>query len=158
MTPQRHLPRTVLAEDPPLGRILVVTGDAPLTLEVQRILRDAGYRVVGPAASADEADRLAASRPIDGAVVDVELGIGPSAAVAERLSGRDIPFVWLADTLHGALPRTDRLVPVVRKPIRGDRLIQALERARASRDRVPADHFYPVPPPQEAWPRIFPQL
>jgi len=56
-----------LAEDPPRGRILVVTNEARLALDVQRILRNAGYRAVGPAASADEVDRLTGHRPVDGA-------------------------------------------------------------------------------------------
>jgi len=158
MAPQRQLPRTVSAEDPPLGRILVVSDDAQLALDVQRILRNAGYRAVGPAASAEEVDRLTDRRPIDGAVVDLELGDGAASAVADRLASSSIPFVWLADSLLGRMPATSPFVPIVAKPVNGEYLIDALERALASRHRVAASSFYPVPPPQEVWPRVFPQL
>ena len=56
--PGRHLPMSALADDPPRGRILVVANEAPLVLDVQRALRDAGYRAVGPAPSAGEAERF----------------------------------------------------------------------------------------------------
>ncbi|WP_428669145.1 hypothetical protein [Reyranella sp.] len=157
-SPQRHLPRTALADDPPRGRILVVTREAQLALDVQRILRCAGYRAVGPAASADEADRLTGRRPIDGAVVDLQLEDDAASVVADRLAGDNIPFVWLADTPLGGIPRSNPFVPVVAKPITGEQLIRALERALASRHRAGARSFYPVPPPQEVWPRVFPQL
>src|SRR5437764_9883537 len=59
IAPPRRLPLEAAAEDPPRGRILVVDEDTGATLELQRVLREAGYRVVGPAASAAEAKRLA---------------------------------------------------------------------------------------------------
>lgn len=156
--PQRQLPRNVLADDPPRGRILIVSDTAPLALELQSVLRDAGYRTVGPAASAGEAERLTGCRPIDGAVVDLQLEDGAAVVVADRLAHRGIPFVWLTDSALEAIPRAHAFAPMVEKPFgRGD-LIRALERALASRHRSSPGRFYPVPPPQEAWPRVFPQL
>jgi len=156
--PRRQLPRTALADDPPRGRILVVTDQAPLALEVQRVLRDAGYRAVGPAASVDEAEWLTDRRPIDGAVLDLQLEGGAAEAVADRLAHSGIPFVWLTDPPLGAIPRTHAFAPSLTKPFKGERLIQALERALLSGHRSNAESFYPVPPPQEVWPRVFPQL
>jgi CheY-like chemotaxis protein len=156
--PQRQLPRTALADDPPRGRILVVTDKAPLALDVQRALRDAGYRAVGPAASADEAERLTDRRPIDGAVVDLQLDDGAAAIVADRLAHRSIPFVWLTKPLVATIPRTHAFAPVVTNPFKGEDLIQTLERALSAKYLSSADRFYPVPPPQEVWPRVFPQL
>jgi CheY-like chemotaxis protein len=156
--PQRQLPRTALADDPPRGRILVVTDEARLALDVQRFLRDAGYRAVGPAASANEAERLTSCCPIDGAVVDLQLEDGAAATVADRLAGSGIPFVWLTDIPFGGLPQSHGFVPVVAKPVRGEELIRTLERALLSKHRDDTGSFYPVPPPQEVWPRVFPQL
>lgn len=156
--PRRQLPRIVLADDPPRGRILIVSDKAPLTLDVQSVLHDAGYRAVGPAASADEVERLTGCRLVDGAVVDLQLEDGAAVVVADRLAHSGIPFVWLTDSALEAIPRAHAFAPVVEKPFgRGD-LIHALERALASRHRSSQDSFYPVPPPQEAWPRVFPQL
>lgn len=151
--PRQHLPRVALADDPPRGRILVAAEQPSLLLEVQRILRDAGYRAVGPAASAEETARLAARRPIDAAIVD--LALRNAAAVTERLRTEGIPFVCLADG-DARPPRDDDAS--VSKPVSSADLIQTLERALSSGQKVPAEEFYPVPPPQPVWPRVFPSL
>ena len=44
-------PRWLGASEPPRGRILVVEDQAVVALDLQRSLREAGYRVVGPATS-----------------------------------------------------------------------------------------------------------
>ncbi len=156
---ERRLPKTALADDPPRGRILVVTDKAPLALDVQRVLRDAGYRVIGPAASTDEAERLTIGRrPIDGAVVDLQLERGAAAVVADRLASSGVPFMWLTDPLLDPIPRTHGFAPLLTKPFRSEDLIRTLERALSSRHRSRADRFYAVAPPQEVWPRVFPQL
>lgn len=156
--PRRQLPRAVLADDPPRGRILVVADEAQLALDVQRALRDAGYRAVGPATSADDVERLTERRPIDGAVVDLQLGNGGAEPVAGRLAHGGIPFVWLTDVLLEAIPPAHAFAPAVTKPFKGEALVEALERALSPAHRSSADGFYPVPPPQEVWPRVFPQL
>jgi DNA-binding response OmpR family regulator len=155
---QRQLPGTVLADDPPRGRILVATDQAPLALEVQRVLRDAGYRVVGPAASVAEAERLTGRGPLDGAIVDLQLADGNATVVADWLADSGIPFVWLTDALLDAIPGRHAFAPAVTKPFRGEGLIKALEGALSAEQRPGSDSFYPVPPPQKVWPRVFPQL
>src|SRR4051812_9135839 len=125
---QRQVPRTALADDPPRGRILVVTNQASLALDVTRILRDAGYRAIGPAASADEVKRLNDRCPIDGALLDLQLEGGGASIVADRLADIGIPFVWLTDALLDAIPRKHAFAPAVTKPFEGKDLIGALER------------------------------
>ena len=139
--PQRHLPRIALADDPPRGRILVVADQPALALQVQGILRAAGYRAVGPAGSATETERLI-ERPIHGAILDAQLG--EASRVAVRLAHAGIPFVWLTGESTGALIGA----PAVTKPIKGSDLITALERALSSESRFTRRRFYPVPPPQ----------
>lgn len=160
--PQRHIPKIGLADDPPRGRILIVADQVPLALDVQRVLRNAGYRAVGPAESAEDADRLIGQRPIDGAVVDLQLKAGNAAAVADRLAHQGIPFVWLTsestDRALDAVPQRHDRAPMVSKPVKGEDLVQALERALSSGQRSGKHMFYPVPPPQEIWPRVFPPL
>ena len=156
--PQRRLPRTVVADDPPRGRVLVVTDQAPLALDIQHMLRDAGYRAVGPASSADEVERLIARCPVDGAVVDLQLKGGAAAVIADGLADGGIPVVWLTDAVLDVVPRRPAFAPLVTKPVNGEELIQRLESALASQPFTNTDDFYTVPPPQPVWPRIFPQL
>lgn len=151
--PRQHLPRVALADDPPRGRILVAAEQPSLVLEVQRILREAGYRAVGPATSAEEAARLAARRPLDAAIVD--LALRNAEAVTERLRTEGIPFVCLTDS--AARPTHDAAASVS-KPVSGANLIATLERVLSPGQKVPAEAFYPVPPPQPVWPRVFPSL
>ena len=57
-------------------RVLVAEDEFVIALEIEEALRRAGYEVVGPAATADEAERLASKEPLDAAVL---------AAAAKRL-------------------------------------------------------------------------
>jgi CheY-like chemotaxis protein len=150
--PRQHLPRVALADDPPRGRILVAADQPSVVLEVQRMLRNAGYRAVGPAGSPEEAARLTARGPIDAAIVD--LGMRSAASVASKLREEGIACVWLADESAKAPAPGE----IVRKPDLQASLIEVLERVLFSRHAGAGQDFYPVPPPQPVWPRIFPPL
>ena len=157
-TPPRHVPRTAEADEPPRGRVLVVEDEALPALDVQRALRQAGYRAVGPAASVEEAQRLIARGSIDAAVIDAQLDRGAAAAVAEVLVQAEIPFVWLADPTAVSIPPAFAAAPAVEKPVRVDDLIRALEEALSAGRGSTRAGPYPVPPPQSVWPRVFPPL
>jgi hypothetical protein len=149
IAPLRFLPCTV--DDPPRGRVLLATTNAPAALEIQRMLRDVGYRLVGPATSVKEVERLlkrtASGRRIDCAVVD--LGLCEASAVAELMAVERIPLVFLASPLNDTAQGDG---PVVHMPCDPKTLVTAID--TATRRNRP----YPVPPPQPVWPRVFPQL
>lgn len=153
--PPRIVPLQKAAGEPPRGHIFVAAADAGTALALQRVLAESGYRVVGPAASAAETNRLIerARQPLSCGLLDVDLL--DSASIADRLAVRDIPIVWLASAANPVLPSAHAAAPVVRKPVSRDDLLEAVEtsiRSRASRS------VYVTPPPQSAWPRVFPQL
>ncbi len=79
------------ASDWPNGRILIVGPQAVIALDLQRILRDAGYRVVGPVATAAEARRLIDRGPIDGSIVDLDLDPKAAPAILELLDEPGLP-------------------------------------------------------------------
>jgi CheY-like chemotaxis protein len=157
--PPLRLPRAGLADDPPRGRVLVVEDDALVALDLQCLLREAGYRVVGPAATIEEAERLIARGSIDGAVLDVQVqGLVP-VAFADSLADRGIPFIWLTDAPCDRLPEAHADVASVAKSCAAAQFIDALERAMSrGADHQGKQSWYPVPPPQPVWPRVFPQL
>ena len=153
--PPRIVPLQKAAEDPPRGYVLLADGDAASGCEARRLLRDSGYRVLGPAVSAAEANRLLdrARQPLSCGLLDVDLA--DAAAIADRLASRDISVVWLVRAVNTALPIDHAAAPVLHRPFRRDALVDALETAGQQSAR---QRYYVVPPPQAAWPRIFPQL
>jgi DNA-binding response OmpR family regulator len=110
-------------------RVLVAEDEFVIALEIEDTLRRAGYEVVGPAATAGEAERLAAEEPLDAAVLDLELRDGTAVAAADALAGRGIPFVFLSGYGAEVLPGHLRGRAVLDKPFAVERLPAAVEAA-----------------------------
>jgi len=110
-------------------RVLVAEDEFVIALEVGEALRRAGFEVVGPAATAGEAERLAAEEPLDAAVLDLELRDGTAVAAADALAGRGIPFVFLSGYEAEVLPGHLRGRAVLDKPFAVERLPAAVEAA-----------------------------
>ncbi len=155
--PPGRSPVGLAANDLPRGRILVVERQAVVALDLQRILREAGYRVVGPASTAGEVRRLVDRGAIDGAIVDLDLAPAAATAIADLLERAGIPAVLLSGAALEALPDRHRDRPLVHKPYTGAGLVTALRQAleKAGAD---GDIEYPISPPPISWPRVFPQL
>jgi DNA-binding response OmpR family regulator len=89
-------------------RILVVDDEMLVAMMLEDMLMELGYEVVGPASSLDEGLELAASEPLDCAIIDLNLGRGVlSTPIAEVLNERRVPF--LLATGYGASAQTDGL-------------------------------------------------
>jgi CheY-like chemotaxis protein len=152
-------PQQALAgAEPPRGRVLVFEDETVVALDLQRILREADFRVVGPATSVEEARSLVARARhglrIDAAVIDLEAAPERAREVADLLREADIPFVLLAgarDHVPGALAH-ERLVE---KPYEAAVLIRAVEEAIAGRNGAVV---YPIAAARPSFPRVFPQL
>lgn len=103
-------------------RVLIVEDEALMAMELNRLLTDAGALVVGPAGGVEEALGLIAARPIDRAVLDVNLGGRLVTPVAEALAERAIPFIYLTGYSD---PGVDG-APILRKPLNPEALLYAL--------------------------------
>ena len=163
----RRAPPVPLSHDWPNGRILIVGPQAVIALDLQRILRDAGYRVVGPAATEAEARRLIDRGPIDGAIVDLDLDPSAAPSIVELLDDAGIPAVFLSGAALEALPDRHHGRPLVEKPYTGASLLTALRQALApakgegqgeEEEEGEGEFLYPISPPPMPWPRVFPQL
>lgn len=155
----RRAPPVPHVHDWPNGRILIVGPQAVIALDLQRILRDAGYRVVGPVATAAEARRLIDRGPIDGAIVDLDLDPSAAPAILDLLDDAGIPVVFLSGRALGVLPEGRRDRPLVHKPYTGAGLLAALRHAlEKAEDESEGNFLYPISPPPMPWPRVFPQL
>lgn len=112
------------------GRRVLVAEDEPLlALEMEEVLRGLGCEVLGPAATLEEALRLAAAPGrVDAAVLDINLAGRPSFPAADHLAGRGVPVVFA--TGYGDLPdrrsTADGRNLLLRKPLGRGELAAAL--------------------------------
>ena len=83
-----------LAADGPRGRILIVEDQAVVALDLQRTLREAGYRVLGPATSLPAVEALLARGTVDAALVDADAG-RLAFVLADRIVDAGVPVLFL---------------------------------------------------------------
>jgi len=146
------------AEDPPHGRVLLVEDQAATALQLQQLLSELRYRVAGPASSLSEVERLLERTPmhwpIQCALLDVRCA--DAASIAERLRARGAPVVWMVPhDVSAWVPAAAVDAPILHVPTERDALLAAI---RTAGRQQPRPLCYPKAPPQEVWPRVFPQL
>ena len=107
-------------------RVLVVEDNYILAMDVCHWLEDAGAEVVGPAPDAEHARELLSLGKVDGAVVDINLGKGPTYEVAHSLAEQGVPFLLTTGYDHSAIPAEHQGAPRLEKPFRGSDLVQAV--------------------------------
>jgi len=111
-------------------RILVVEDESLVAMLVEEGLLDAGAKVVGPAASVEEALRLIEWVALDGglnaAVLDLDLNGKAVSPVADRLASLGVPFLFATGYGEGC-DTGGHAVPILHKPYAPDLLITTLE-------------------------------
>lgn len=115
---------------PPQGavaRILVVEDQPLIALEAKQAIEAAGYEVIGPAYTLEDALFVAKTEPIDAALLDVDIGGQPVYIVADILRARHIPFVFVSGFRSEALVEAYRGHPVLSKPLRPTEIARALQ-------------------------------
>jgi CheY-like chemotaxis protein len=75
-------------------RILVAEDNVLAAMELEQVLEDCGCETVGPAATVDQALRLARDEALDGAVLDVNLRDRAVFPVADELARRGIRMIF----------------------------------------------------------------
>ena len=109
-------------------RVLVVEDDFYLAMDTEDWLRRAGADVLGPVPDERGAADLLKVGGVDCAVLDINLGRGPSFEIAAWLQKAQIPFVLATGYDAAAVPRAFGDVPRLEKPFREDDLIAAVQR------------------------------
>ena len=107
--------------------VLLVEDQMLIAMDVEMMLNDAGIENVVTAPSAAEALRRLQDFTPDVAVLDVNLGAGTSAPVAQELQRLGVPFLFA--TGYGdrsMIPAGCEGVPVLPKPYESEPLIKAL--------------------------------
>lgn len=117
------------AQEEPLSElgVLLVEDQMLIAMDVEMMLNDAGIDNVVTAPSAAEALRRLQDFTPDVAVLDVNLGAGTSAPVAQELQRLGVPFLFA--TGYGdrsMIPAGCEGVPVLPKPYESEPLLKAL--------------------------------
>ena len=115
------------------ARILVVEDEALIAMDLQALLEDAGYRVLGPANSSAAALALIDDDEPDVALLDVNLGRSDAFGVANILTERKTQVIFLTGHTAHKLPPAHRHLPLVSKPYLPQVLLQAVASALGKR-------------------------
>ncbi|MDX9740139.1 MAG: response regulator [Gammaproteobacteria bacterium] len=109
-------------------RVMLVEDEGAISLLLETLLESLGCRVVGPASSLSQADKLAAEAEIDVALLDVNVGGERIYPVAEHLAARRVPIVFSTGYGTDGLDRRWHSTPVLVKPFSARQLETALRR------------------------------
>jgi CheY-like chemotaxis protein len=107
-------------------RVLVVEDEMLVSLLIEEMLIDHHCAIVGPFATVPEAVNAARQEAIDVALLDVNIGGAKVYPVADALSARRIPFLFLSGYGQSAIPEGRPDWRVCSKPFREEDLIGML--------------------------------
>lgn len=111
--------------------ILVVEDEALIAMDLQALLEEAGYRVLGPANSSVAALELLQGDNPDVALLDVNLGRSDVFSVANELAARGAKLIFLTGHTAQKLPQAHRHRPLVAKPYLPHVLLKAVQQVLA---------------------------
>jgi PAS domain S-box-containing protein len=116
-------------------RVLVIEDEALVGIMLHDYLNEFGFEIVGPICSAADALDRAKTDHFDAAILDINLGDGPVYQVAEILSERQVPFVFVTGYDADSVDSRFREIPVLQKPVEREMLqklfAQAADRSAA---------------------------
>jgi hypothetical protein len=118
-----------IAQDSPRRRILVAWNDSEAALQLQRLLVEMGYCVVGPAGSGEAAERLIAPpltlQPLLHCAL-VHVGLPDATRVPDRLADKAVPLVWLVSDADAVLPAAHAHAPILDRSFDSAALVMAI--------------------------------
>ena len=107
-------------------RVLVVEDEMIVAWLLEDMLAELGCVVVGPAASVKQALAMIDAAPIEVAVLDVNLNGEMSYPVADALTARGVPFVFVSGYDKDSMLDGYRALPMLQKPFHRSELTDTL--------------------------------
>lgn len=104
--------------------LLVVEDEFLVALDMEIVLGEAGFEVLGPAGSVAEALRLIAGHQPDAALLDNNLNGESVGPVAVALAERSVPFAFVSGNDRASLPPAFDHVLLVGKPFNPAHLVE----------------------------------
>nr|WP_298726194.1 response regulator [uncultured Steroidobacter sp.] len=119
--------------DTPLAglRVLVVEDDYFIAEEICSTLREHGAEIVGPSPDVEQGLRLIESRPIDCAVLDINLQGSFAFGIANELRQRGTPAIFVTGYDVSVLPGEFKSFARLEKPVNLRVLLQTVQAACA---------------------------
>jgi len=116
-------------------RILIAEDEFLVGVHLEEDLRSAGCSIVGPFSSLETAMRAARRERFDLAVLDINLNGTMVYPLADELSARGIPFIFLSGYIAADLPERFRQARQIAKPHDPAVLIEEIRAAAPKADR-----------------------
>jgi len=121
------------------GQVLIVEDNFLVGADMQAVLEQAGYEVLGPAATVAAALAFIKLARPDAAVLDLNLASEKSHAVIDELAARNIPVVITSGCAAADLPEKYRHHPLLAKPYLPRELVRRVAQAMGSSRPPSAD-------------------
>ena len=96
--------------------IMVVEDDFLAALDLKRLVEERAGKVAGPVGRLEQAQQLARSVRLDGAILDVKLNGADSLPLADDLIAQDVPVILVTGYDVGILPERFAKTPRLPKP------------------------------------------
>jgi DNA-binding NtrC family response regulator len=113
-------------------KIFVVEDEMMVAWLLEDMLAELGCAIVGPAAGVDQALAMIEANAIDAAVLDVNLNGEMSYPIADALTARGVPFVFVTGYDKDRMLNGYRTFPVLQKPFHRAELSDTLAKLLAS--------------------------
>lgn len=111
--------------------VFVLEDEALIAMEIETMLRSAGYQVIGPASSIAEALPICEALTDGCALLDVNLDGAAVTPIAALLAERGIPFALVTGYDTASVPEAFRDRIIIRKPFTDSDLFTALDQLAA---------------------------
>lgn len=111
--------------------IMVVEDDFLAALDLSRLVEQRAGKVAGPVGRLEQAEHLARSERLDGAILDVKLNGADSLGLADDLIAKEIPVILVTGYDVASLPPRFAETPRLPKPF-----------PESAFDRLAADLFF----------------
>jgi CheY-like chemotaxis protein len=121
--------RPPASADPNAKRVLVVEDEAMIGMLTATMVEELGYAPLGPMTNLADANAVIARDNFDVAVIDLNLGGQPAYPLAEALSLKGVPFIFVTGYAPDTIDRRFAHVPLIQKPIPREELATAIARA-----------------------------
>ena len=115
--------------DKEITHVFVVEDEVFVAYEMNDMLEELGFEVVGPALNAEDAQKLARTAEIDAAFLDVNLGGGKtSEPTAKILRERGVPFVFVTAYTPDQITFRTSTDAVLEKPVTNKKVYETLQK------------------------------